>query len=209
VSTIKGLATTTRASYERLSDEERLEFVGMIEQESSRLLALVNQTALALKVDAETLDYDLHPRPLPPMLAEAIEQVDAGAHPVSTDVQEMIVAPADSRWFVEAVRQGVENAVKFSPPEAPIVVRLRADGEEAVVEIQDAGPGVPSGQREEVFRRFTTWRPDGYEGRPGSALGLFITRGIARGHGGDASLDDAPGGGTILRIRLPREAGPA
>jgi signal transduction histidine kinase len=181
----------------------------MIEQEASRLLALVNQTALALKVDAETLEYDLHPRPLPPMLAEAVESVDAGTHPVATDVQEMIVAPADSRWFVEAVRQGVENAVKYSPPEAPITVRLAAEGDDAVVEIVDAGPGIPAEVREEVFRRFTTWRPDGYEDRPGSALGLFIVRGIARGHGGDASLADAPGGGTILRIRLPREAGPA
>ncbi|MGZ4133021.1 MAG: sensor histidine kinase [Actinomycetota bacterium] len=209
VSTIKGLATTTRVSYERLGDAERLEFVGMIEQEASRLLALVNQTALALKVDAETLEYDLHPRPLPPMLAEAIEQVDAGEHTVTTDVQGLIVAPADSRWFVEAVRQGVENAVKYSPPDAPITVRLRAEDADAVVEIVDAGPGIPVEQREEVFRRFTTWRPDGYEDRPGSALGLFIVRGIARGHGGDASLAEAPGGGTILRIRLPREAQPA
>jgi signal transduction histidine kinase len=209
VSTIKGLATTTRVSYERLSDDERVEFVGMIEQEASRLLGLVNQTALALKVDADTLDYDLHPRPLPPMLAEAIEQVDAGEHPVRTDVEAMIVAPADSRWFVEAVRQGVENAVKFSPPDAPVTVRLSAEDDDAVVEIVDAGPGIPADRREEVFRRFTTWRPDGYEDRPGSALGLFIVRGIARGHGGDASLADAPGGGTILRIRLPREAQPA
>jgi signal transduction histidine kinase len=99
--------------------------------------------------------------------------------------------------------------VKFSPPDAPVTVRLSAEDDDAVVEIVDAGPGIPADRREEVFRRFTTWRPDGYEDRPGSALGLFIVRGIARGHGGDASLADAPGGGTILRIRLPREAQPA
>ena len=49
------------------------------------------------------------------------------------------------------------------------------------------------------------WRPPGYEDRPGTGLGLFICRAIARAHGGDASIADGPAGGTMLLVRLPVE----
>ena len=59
--------------------------------------------------------------------------------------------------------------------------------------------------RERVFEKFCRWRPVGYEDRPGSGLGLFIVRSIAREHGGDATVVAGPEGGTILQIRLPLE----
>jgi signal transduction histidine kinase len=204
VTTIKGLASTTRNAYERLSDDERLEFVGMIEQESARLLDLVNQTALALKVDADTLVFDLREQELGPIVHMAVDAVDVGAHPLATDLDDRIEALLDVRWMTEAIRQGVENASKFSPPTAPIAVKLRSDAANAVIEIADEGPGIPPERHEEVFERFSSWRPDGYEDVPGSALGLFIARGIARAHGGNASLAERQGGGTILRIVIPK-----
>ena len=81
---------------------------------------------------------------------------------------------------------------------------LLDDGSDAVIQIADAGPGVPPEVRDEVFEKFARWRPPGYEDRPGSGLGLFITRSIARELGGDAVLGSAASGGTILRIRIPR-----
>jgi signal transduction histidine kinase len=99
----------------------------------------------------------------------------------------------------------LDNAANYSPPDAPIDVSLTATDTEVVIEVADQGPGVPREQREEVFQRFARWRPPGFEDRPGSGLGLFICRGIAREHGGDASLAEPSEGGTILLIRLPRE----
>ena len=56
-----------------------------------------------------------------------------------------------------------------------------------MIEIEDRGPGIPDDMRERVFEKFCRWRPVGYEDRPGSGLGLFIVRSIAREHGGDAT----------------------
>ncbi len=75
----------------------------------------------------------------------------------------------------------------------------------AVIEVTDEGPGIPAAQREEVFQRFTRWRPRGYEEQPGNGLGLFICRGLVAEHQGEMSVEDGPDGGTMLRVRLPLE----
>jgi signal transduction histidine kinase len=206
VSTIKGLATTTRKSYERLGDTERLEFVGMIEAEAGRLLDIVNQVALALKVDARTIPVHIRPQELTPIVRRAIELVPAGNRPVDVQAPADVIAPVDAQWFEEMVRQGVSNAVKFSADQAPVRIWLEEDQDGSVlVSIADEGPGIPAERREDLFLKFSRWRPTGYEDAPGSGLGLFICRALAREQGGDASLVAGSGGGTILRIRLPRE----
>jgi two-component system, OmpR family, sensor histidine kinase ChvG len=84
-------------------------------------------------------------------------------------------------------------------------VRVRREGDDALIQVEDRGPGIPTEQREAVFDRFASWRPAGYEDRPGAGLGLFIARAIVRGHDGDASIEAAPAGGTMLTVRLPAE----
>ena len=71
----------------------------------------------------------------------------------------------------------------------------------------DEGPGIPLERREDVFDKYPNWRPDGYEQAAGSGLGLFLVRGIVDGHDGEVVIVDAPGGGTMLRIRIPRTCG--
>ncbi len=208
VGTIKGLATTTRKSYDRLGDAERLEFIGMIEQESGRLLRLVDQVALALKVDAGSLDPHLREQSLAPLLRQAVEQTEAGEHRIDVNADPLIEAAADTRWFVEAVRQGLDNACGFSPAGTTVVLTLAGTESTAIVTVAASGPGVPAELREAMFEKFSRWRPAGYEDRQGSGLGLFICRGIAQAHGGGATLEDAPSGGTMLRIWVPREGTP-
>jgi signal transduction histidine kinase len=203
--TIRSVAGSLRTSYERLGDAERLEFVGMIEQESLRLLRVADQMSLGLKTDAGTLPFTLVARQIEGPILQGLHDADVGARDVRVDLDPSATAKVDDRWLAEAVRQGLENAMKFSPADSPIDLRTRVDGDIAVIEIADAGPGIPAELREAVFEKFSRWRPVGYEDRSGSGLGLFIVRSIVREHGGEAILADGPAGGTILQIRLPVE----
>ena len=205
VSTLRGLVGTTMAHYDRLSDDERREFLALIKHEADRLERTVEQVALALKLDAGALRFDIRSQDLGAIVREAAHAADTGDHPVGVEVAETIEAPADGAQVATVLRQLIDNAVTFSPPDAPITVSLRRDGDHALIEVTDRGPGVPPDKREAVFERFADWRPPDYEDRPGAGLGLFISRAIAREHGGEASIADGPAGGTMLIVRLPVE----
>ncbi|MFL5791976.1 MAG: sensor histidine kinase [Actinomycetota bacterium] len=203
--TIRSVAGSLRTSYERLGDAERLEFVGMIEQESLRLLRVADQMSLGLKTDAGTLSFTRSDRELEVPILQGLHEAEVGQRDVRLELEPELHAAVDDRWLAEAVRQGIDNAMRFSPAEEPIALRSRREGAQAVIEIEDRGPGIPDDMRERVFEKFCRWRPVSYEDRPGSGLGLFIVRSIAREHGGDAAVVAAPEGGTILQIRLPLE----
>jgi len=205
VSSVKSIAASTIANYDRLSDTQRREFVRLIEQEAEQVLSVVHQMSVALKVDARTLD--LHParNELAAIVQVAVAEAATHGHPVTVDDPERLEAEVDIRWLAESVRQGIDNAATFSPEGSPIRISFAGTDRGPVqIEIVDGGPGVPPERRDSVFEKFARWRPPGYEDAPGSGLGLFICRGIVRAHGGDATLEEAPRGGTILRIRLPR-----
>jgi len=205
VSTIRGLASTTLTHYDRLDDGERREFLGLIRHEADRIERTVEQVALALKLDAGTIRFDIRRQDLGVIVRGAAEATETGDHPLEVDAEGELEAPVDAIQIGFVVRQLLENAVAFSPSDAPIAVALRREGPDAVIEVLDRGPGIPPDQREAVFERFAEWRPPDYEDRPGTGLGLFISRAIARAHGGDASIADAPAGGTMLIVRLPAE----
>jgi signal transduction histidine kinase len=203
--TIRSVAGSLRTSYQRLGDPERLEFVGMIEQESLRLLRVADQMSLGLKADAGTLPFNLEDRDVEGVVLQGVHEADAGPREVRTHFTPDLRARIDARWTAEAVRQGIENALRFSPADTPIDVRTRVVADAIQIEIEDHGPGIPPEMHEQVFEKFIRWRPRGYEDTPGSGLGLFVTRQIAREQGGDATIEGGPDGGTILQIRLPRE----
>lgn len=204
VSTIRGLVGTTLQHYDRLNDSERREFLGLIRHEADRLQRSVELVALALRIDAGTVRFDVRRQDLGAIVREAVADVEVGGHPLQTDVPS-VEAPVDAALVAVAVRQLVENASAYSPPDAPISVRLRAEDADAVLEVVDAGPGIPSDQRDAVFERFAQWRPAGYEDRPGTGLGLFLCRAIMREHSGEASIIEYPTGGTMLVARFPLE----
>ncbi|MDO5640797.1 MAG: HAMP domain-containing sensor histidine kinase, partial [Paracoccus sp. (in: a-proteobacteria)] len=94
----------------------------------------------------------------------------------------------------------IQNAVQHGGGQGAITVRLDPSG---VIEVQDEGPGIPKADRARVFEPFFRRNPHG----AGAGLGLKMVRDIARAHGGEAEIEDAPGGGAIFRIRLPVDAG--
>lgn len=99
----------------------------------------------------------------------------------------------------------LDNAVSFSPPDAPIHVIIDNDGTCVTLTVCDRGPGIPLDQREKVFQRFHSVRPDDEDFGNHSGLGLAIARAIAEAHDGSLSASERPDGeqGACLNLKLP------
>ncbi|MFN8075798.1 MAG: HAMP domain-containing sensor histidine kinase [Kineosporiaceae bacterium] len=100
-----------------------------------------------------------------------------------------------------AVLNLIDNAGKWSPADRPVHVRLHAEGAWAVLEVDDAGPGIDDADVPRVFDRF--YRADSARALPGSGLGLSIVQRVVAAHNGRTTVARSARGGALLRIELP------
>jgi two-component system sensor histidine kinase MprB len=118
---------------------------------------------------------------------------------VTADLHPWVVNGSPER-LARLVANLLDNAAKWSPPGGVIEVCLR-DGE---LTVRDHGPGFAAADLPRVFDRF--YRADAARGMTGSGLGLSIVRQVAEAHGGTAVAENHPGGGALLRVRIPGES---
>jgi two-component system sensor histidine kinase MprB len=108
----------------------------------------------------------------------------------------------DPGGMAEIVGNLLDNAAKFAPAPAPIVAAVIERTDEVVIEVRDGGPGIPESERASVFDRFHR-TPDA-RAIPGSGLGLSIVASAVADERGTITLGDAPEGGLLVRVSLPR-----
>ena len=127
------------------------------------------------------------------------EMAETGA---KTEVEpgEKVVLEADPMALRRLIANLLENAVKFG---GQARARVFAQAGNAVVEIDDDGPGIPVQDTERVFEPFYRREPSRSRQTGGIGLGLAVVRSIARGHGGDVNLINRVGGGLTARVQLP------
>ncbi len=120
---------------------------------------------------------------------------------LALDAEPNVVVRGDAEALRTLVRNLVDNAVRYTPASGSVQISCRANGEGAVLEVIDNGPGIPSADRDRVFDRFYR-RAAAAE--TGSGLGLAIVRAIAERHGARVSLNEAPGGGLHATVLFPK-----
>ena len=184
-------------------------FTDGIVRETDRLARLVDQllelTAIESRGVAEPVDVDL-----PGVLAEAVERGRplADEHGVILRVEERVTGSVtgDREQLVRALTHLLDNAVKFSEPAMTVEVAVEDAHGWTAVTVRDQGVGIPSRDLGRVFERFFRVDRARAQTTKGLGLGLSIVRHVARAHGGDITIDSAPGQGTPNACRS-RNAG--
>ncbi|HEV8535675.1 MAG TPA: GAF domain-containing protein [Candidatus Limnocylindria bacterium] len=112
----------------------------------------------------------------------------------------------DRRRTAEVVAGLVHNATKYAPPGTRIGVRIERGDVRAIVRVQDEGPGVPPAERGRIFEPYA--RGTLHDEVPGSGIGLFASRRVIEGQGGDLWVEDAPEGGAVFAFSIPLARAP-
>jgi signal transduction histidine kinase len=107
----------------------------------------------------------------------------------------------DARLLDQLIWNLLDNAVKFSAEGGTVTIAIREDEGRLVLEIADAGPGIPEDAIGRIFDRFA--RADDAHGAEGTGLGLSIVRAVAEAHGGTVTAENRTSGGALFRVRLP------
>jgi two-component system sensor histidine kinase MprB len=145
--------------------------------------------------------------PLPPVveqvdLAEVVDRAVARARrrgsSLAFDVDtEPWWVTGESASLERAVTNLLDNAVKWSPPEGTVRIRLN----HGTLTVDDEGPGIAPGDRDQVFERF--YRSEESRSMPGSGLGLSIVRQVIERHAGNVRVDETDSGGTRMVLQVP------
>jgi len=172
---------------------------------SRRMRRLVGDLLLLARADAGR-DAPRAPVDLTAVAAEAAGEAGAlsSDHPVSLDLPGPVTVHGVSDDLHRLAGNLIENALIHTPAGTPVTVSVRREGDSAVLEVADRGPGVPHDMRERVFERFARGAADAAP-RGGSGLGLAIVRAVASSHGGTVELRDAGGGGARFVVTLPAQ----
>ena len=117
---------------------------------------------------------------------------------------EDLVATGDEERLDQLLANLVHNAIKFSPAGGEVVVRVRPDAANVVVEVEDHGAGIPRGDLNRIFERFYKADRARSRGRGGTGLGLSIARHIVERHGGHIWVQSEEGAGSRFFFSLPR-----
>ena len=147
-----------------------------------------------------TLDLTLAPTNLSELVRDCLDELAEiqVAHPVSVDVDDNVVIRIDADRIRDVVLQLLSNAAKFSPHRAPITISSLVGESTVEVRVHDSGRGIPEVLRERIFERFVQFDPE----RGGNGLGLYLSREIARAHGGDVFLASCDEMSCVFALRL-------
>jgi two-component system sensor histidine kinase KdpD len=197
------LTTLTTGAEGALSEGDRKELVGTALEETERLERLVTNLLDLTRIRSGALSPERVPTPVDDVVEDALAGLRSslGEHRVAVFIRpDLPLLSVDPVQVGQVLHNVLQNAAKFSPSRSEI--RIAASKWQGAVEIRvgDQGPGIPAKDREAVFEEF--YRSG--DGRvAGTGLGLAVAKAIVLAHGGLVWVEDTPGGGTTVVVRLP------
>lgn len=183
---------------------------GRLDNEAERLDGLIGQILSYTKLDVSP-DSDPQPIDVAGLIHEVVENVNyeckaSGIDGVSVvaKIDESPTIPGHAEAMISAIENIVRNAVHHSPPESTVSIRLSQDGENALIEVRDRGPGVDQDELGKLFEPFFRTRESTESNESnGTGLGLAIAERAVRINGGTLTAQNHADGGLLIRVSLP------
>jgi len=196
---IKAAVSSLRSDDVEWSEQDRADLLEAIEEGADRLDHLVGNLLDMSRLQTGTVTPIIREIDLDEVVPMALGAVPEDS--VDLDIPETLpMVEADKGLLERSVANVVENAVKYSPADCPVLVSASAIADRVEVRVVDRGPGVPDEAKDRIFEPFQRYGdvPRG----AGVGLGLAVARGFAEAMGGTLDAEDTPGGGLTMVLSL-------
>ena len=204
---VKGYAQILLQRLQSIPDRQgEARMARQILDQSNRMAALADRLLDVSRIQFGRLHLERHPVDLESLVRGVVDQmqVTVGDHRLVVSTEGGMDASIDAGRVEQVVVNLISNAAKYSPDGTEIHLSLRREDGRAIISVSDEGPGIPREQQPHIFRRF--YRASSGEGKSGTGLGLYISKGIVEAHGGRIWFQSEAGKGTTFFVELPLEA---
>ena len=190
-----------------IPEADRTDLLDRLAQNARKLDRLLSDLIDIDRLNRGILTPQRRPTDLGALVRRTIESLDIlGDHTIRVEA-EPVVVPIEPAKVERIVENLVANAVRHTPPDARIWVRVSAEDDGALLAVDDDGPGIPEDLRQVIFEPFRQG-PTASSYSPGTGIGLSLVAMFAELHGGHAWVEDRAGGGASFRVFFPAVAPP-
>jgi signal transduction histidine kinase len=190
---------------ESLSPAEKLNLLQTIQSSAKRMSEMIDDVLTLGRAESGVLKLNPSSLNLSELCNKVVSEfriAQGKQHVITLDDRfDRAEAYMDERLLRHILNNLLSNAVKYSPPGSEVTLSLARREDQAAIEIQDRGIGIPEEDQPRMFESFH--RASNVENRPGTGLGLAIVKKAVELHGGEISLTSAVGSGTRFTVMLP------
>jgi len=204
---IAGLAEFLKEDNANLSESQK-EIVDCIEESGKSVVALLNELLDVSAINGGGVEIEQEQVHLGELLHNLIPLFKGEAERKNikltfVEPDEQLMASVDRNQIRRVADNLISNAIKFTPTNGAVTIRMSKTDTSLVLDVEDTGPGIPEGEEEAVFKEFgkTSNLPTG--GEKSTGLGLSICQRIVRAHNGHIGFTNLPEGGTRFSVTLP------
>ncbi len=204
LTSIKAAASALRSGMTELP--ERAEFVEILDEEADRMESLVTDAIRMARIESGKLRLNKREMPVPQLVASSIAPLTGlfDGRAIRQDIDSGLAANADPDLVQLALRQVMDNALKYSPQGSPIAIRAKRLDNDVLITIANSGPGIPETEQSRIFERYYRSAETRTQ-VPGTGIGLSIAREIMAAHGGRIWAESKPGEGSRFSLLFPAQ----
>ncbi len=208
---IRSPLTVMRTTVEALEDEVPPELAAMLVRQVERITRLTDELHELASIESGAVDLLPTEQPILPVIRQIVDDFSgiAARHGITLRIEttEDFSFPFDRRGVARILSNLVDNAVKYNRPGGRVVLRAIRLADEAIIEVEDSGLGIPAAELGAVMQRFYRIDRARTPGVGGLGLGLAIVKHMVQQMSGDLVLDSREDAGTRVTLGLPLEPG--
>jgi signal transduction histidine kinase len=188
--------------------EKKQEYYRIVRKESERLTGLINNILDFSRIEAGAKEYEFRETDIADLVRNTLDsyryQIEQQGFTLKEEIDETLpVVYVDREAMARALLNLVNNALKYSPEEKFLGVRLYRENGTVKLEVEDRGIGITRREQTKIFEKFYRTGDPLVHNTKGSGLGLSLVRHITNAHGGNVTVESTPGKGSKFILSLP------